>query len=69
MCLKKWPFDGAKDKEIENKILSGVLPQEMPNSPLITDLIINLLQVERNKRFNWDQYLITHFLRMKMKII
>ena len=63
MCLKKWPFDGAKDKEIENKILSGVLPQEMPNSPLITDLIINLLQVERNKRFNWDQYLNHPFFK------
>lgn len=63
MCLKKWPFDGTKDKEIEKKILSGVLPQEMPNSPLIADLIINLLQVECNKRFNWDQYLNHPFFK------
>ena len=63
LCLKKWPFDGTKDKEIEKKILSGVLPQEMPNSPLIADLIINLLQVECNKRFNWDQYLNHPFFK------
>ena len=63
LCLKKWPFDGKKRREIEQKIESGVIPNEMPNSPLITDLIIKLLQPDCNKRLNWDEYLNHPFFK------
>ena len=62
ICLKKWPFEG-KNKEIEDKIINGILPNEMPNSPLITDLITKLLQKDRKNRLNWEQYLNHPFFK------
>ena len=67
LYFKEWPFDSKEEKEIESKILTGIIPQ-LPEEPKLKYLLMSLLQVDPNKRLNWDQYL-SHYFFKENKII